>query len=348
MRQLPWARLCLACMSAVDSCWVLTPSERAAAANAGDDVSAWPAANSGWSAALTRAVLTCSSPATAATIASWPGFSLADMVFAGAPGLAPVSDATAAVLPAARAAVTAAAAIILVRLRMRILLGFVACTQGNQAGLRRAEEVPYRGLRSSAVPVAAGPWSPVTGASALRMSRREMLGERQVAAPLMAQRAAHGALRLAHRRFQPGEGVGIQLAGLRLSWKPQRPSQCQFGHETLVLAFALFAPAASRPGQHYAVWRQRGRQAAPCGHASTVGQRFLRLVLRDDPEERRRTSSSALAGRTLSVRVAARVTAISRLAVVMDSFGSRRWSRAAFSDHLSGTLAFRSRQGRPD
>jgi alkylation response protein AidB-like acyl-CoA dehydrogenase len=28
------------------------------------------------------------------------------------------------------------------------------------------------------------------------MSRREMLGERQVAAPLMAQRAAHGALRL--------------------------------------------------------------------------------------------------------------------------------------------------------
>ena len=53
-----------------------------------------------------------------------------------------------------------------------------------------------------------------------------MLGERQVAAPLMAQRAAHGALRLAHRRFQPGEGVGIQLAGLRLSGKPQRPSQC--------------------------------------------------------------------------------------------------------------------------
>ena len=88
-----------------------------------------------------------------------------------------------------------------------------------------------------------------------------MLGEHQVAAPLMAQRAAHGALRLAHRRFQPGEGVGIQLAGLRLSGKPQRPSQCQFGHETLVLAFALFAPAASRPGQHCAV-RQRGRQAA--------------------------------------------------------------------------------------
>jgi hypothetical protein len=120
-----------------------------------------------------------------------------------------------------------------------------------------------------------------------------MLGERQVAAPLMAQRAAHGALRLAHRRFQPGEGVGIQLARLRLSGKPQRPSQGQFGHETLVLAFALFAPAASRPGQYCAVLRQRGRQVAPCGHASTVGQLFLRLVLRDDQEERRRTSSPA-------------------------------------------------------
>ena len=108
-----------------------------------------------------------------------------------------------------------------------------------------------------------------------------MLGKRQVAAPLMAQRPAHGALRLAHRRFQPGEGVGIQLAGLRLSGKPQRPSPCQFGHQTLVLAFALFAPAASRPGQHCAVRRQRGRHVAPCGHASTVGQRFLWLVLRD-------------------------------------------------------------------
>jgi hypothetical protein len=115
-----------------------------------------------------------------------------------------------------------------------------------------------------------------------------MLGECQVATPLMAQRAAHGALRLAHRRFQPGQGVGIQLAGLRLSGKPQRPSQCQFGHETPVLAFALFAPAASRPGQHRAVRRQRGRQVAPCGHASTVGQRFLRLVL-----ERRSRSSCA-------------------------------------------------------
>jgi len=91
-----------------------------------------------------------------------------------------------------------------------------------------------------------------------------MLGERQVAAPLMTQRAAHGALRLAHRRFQPGEGVGIQLAAPRLSGKPQRPSQSQFGHETLELAYALFAPAALRPGQHCAVRRQRGWQVAPC------------------------------------------------------------------------------------
>ena len=110
-------------------------------------------------------------------------------------------------------------------------------------------------------------------ASALSMSRREMLGERQVAAPLMAQRSAHGALRLADRRFQPGEGIGIQLAGFRLSGKPHRPSQGQVGHETLVLAFAFFAPAASCPGQHGAVRRQCGRQVAPCGHASTVGQR---------------------------------------------------------------------------
>jgi hypothetical protein len=89
-----------------------------------------------------------------------------------------------------------------------------------------------------------------------------------------------------------------QLAGLRLSGKTQRPSQRQFGHETLVLAFALFAlfalfaPAASRPGQHCAVRRQRGRQVAPCGHTSTVGQRFLRLVLRDDQQERRRIPMS--------------------------------------------------------
>ena len=138
----------MACASAADSCCVLTPSERAAAANTGDDVSARPAANSGRSAALTRAVLTCSSWATAAVITPWPcrssadvepaalappGFSLADMVFAGAPGLPPVVDATAAALPAARAAVTAAAAaIILVRLRMRILLGSVACAKGTR------------------------------------------------------------------------------------------------------------------------------------------------------------------------------------------------------------------------
>ncbi len=110
-----------------------------------------------------------------------------------------------------------------------------------------------------------------------------MLGERQVAAPLMAQRAAHGALRLAHRRFQPGQGAGIQLAGLRLSGKPRRPSPCQFGHQKLVLAFALFAPAAARPGQHGAVRWQRGRQVAPSGHASTVGQRFVRLaIIRDN------------------------------------------------------------------
>jgi hypothetical protein len=103
-----------------------------------------------------------------------------------------------------------------------------------------------------------------------------MLGERQVAAPLMARRAAHGALRLAYRRFQPGEGVGIQLAGLWLSGKPDRSPQCQFGRETLVLTLAFFAPAAVRPGQHRTVRRQRGRQVAPRGHASTVSQYHLR------------------------------------------------------------------------
>src|SRR5215470_6798071 len=141
---------------------MLTPSERAAAATSGDDESARPAANNGWSAASTRAVLTCSASATAAAIAAWPcrspadldpaafvppGFSLADMVLAGAPGLAPVVDATAAALPAARAALTAAAvAIILVRWCMRTLPGLLFA-QGNQAGLRPAEEVPYRDLR---------------------------------------------------------------------------------------------------------------------------------------------------------------------------------------------------------
>jgi hypothetical protein len=162
----------------------------------------------------------------------------------------------------------------------------------------------------SAAPSSAGSLDPRSrAASALRMSRREMLGERQVAAPLMAQRAAHGALRPAHRRFQPGEGVGVQLAGLRLTGKPQRPSQCQLGHETLVLGFALIAPATSCPGQHCPVRRQRGRQVAPCGHASTVGQRFLRLVPRDDQVKRHRTSSPALAGRTPIHTVAAHVTA---------------------------------------
>ena len=107
----------------------------------------------------------------------------------------------------------------------------------------------------------------------------------------MARRAAHGALRRAHRRFQPGEGVGVQVAGLRLSGKPQRPSQCQFGHETLVLGFVLIAPAAVCPGQHCAVRGAGGRLP----HAATVGQRFLRSVLPDDQEERRRTSSPALA-----------------------------------------------------
>jgi hypothetical protein len=47
-----------------------------------------------------------------------------------------------------------------------------------------------------------------------------MLGELKVAAPLMAQRTAHGALGLANRGFQPGESPGIQLAGLRLSGEP--------------------------------------------------------------------------------------------------------------------------------
>ena len=58
MRQLRPARPSLACASAADSCWVLTPSERAAAANTGDAESTEPAANNGRSVALTRAVLT--------------------------------------------------------------------------------------------------------------------------------------------------------------------------------------------------------------------------------------------------------------------------------------------------
>ncbi len=76
---MPPARLCLPCASAADSCWVLTPSERAAAENTGDDLSARPAANNGRNAALTRAVLTCNSRATTAVIASWPCRSSADL-----------------------------------------------------------------------------------------------------------------------------------------------------------------------------------------------------------------------------------------------------------------------------
>ena len=101
-----------------------------------------------------------------------------------------------------------------------------------------------------------------------------MLRERQVAASLVARRAAHRARRPAHRRFQPGQGVGVQLAGLGLGGQPQRPAPRQFGHQPLVLGFTLIAPAASRPGQHRAVRRQRGRQVAPCGHTSTVGHGF--------------------------------------------------------------------------
>ena len=141
------AKLILACASAVFSCWALTPSERAAAASAGDDVSAWPAANSGWSAALTRAVLMCSSRATAAMIAAWPCDSsvalepTAAVVFARALGVAAVVDATAAAVPAARTALTpAAAASILVRLRMRTLLGFVACPKGTKRDSGRSKK----------------------------------------------------------------------------------------------------------------------------------------------------------------------------------------------------------------
>ena len=113
-----------------------------------------------------------------------------------------------------------------------------------------------------------------------------MLGESQVAAPLMARRAAHGALRLAHRRFQPGEGVGVHLGWLRISGQPHRPAQRQLRHQTPVLGLALVAPAAPRPGQHGAMWRQRARQMAPSGHPSTVRQQFARPVLQDDQEVR--------------------------------------------------------------
>jgi hypothetical protein len=117
-----------------------------------------------------------------------------------------------------------------------------------------------------------------------------MLGESQVAAPLMARRAAHRALSLAYRRFQPGPGVGVQLARLWLSRKPQRPARGQLRHETLILALALLAPAAVHPRQHGAVWRQRGRQVAPCGHTSTVRQRGNSRL-----REGRRTAAGASA-----------------------------------------------------
>jgi hypothetical protein len=94
-----------------------------------------------------------------------------------------------------------------------------------------------------------------------------MLGERQVAAPLMARRAAHGAVGPSHRRFQPGAGVGVQLAGLRPGRQHRLLPPGQLGHEALVLGFALVAPAASRPGQHGAVRRERGRNVAPGGHS---------------------------------------------------------------------------------
>ncbi len=160
--------------------------------------------------------------------------------------------------------------------------GLLPADSREQAFMRRTclvTAIMGRGPPTGTVNKAEADFDPRSrGASALSMRRREMLRERQVAAPLMAQRAAHGALGPAHRRFQPGAGVGVQLAGLGLSGKRHRPSPCQFGHQTLVLAFALIAPAASRPGQHCAVRRQRGRQVAPCGHLSTVGQRSHHLV----------------------------------------------------------------------
>ena len=71
--------------------------------------------------------------ATAAVIAAWPCRSSADLAVAGAVGLAPVVDAIAAALPAARATLTvAAAAMILVRLCMRTLLGLGVCPKGTK------------------------------------------------------------------------------------------------------------------------------------------------------------------------------------------------------------------------
>src|SRR5437763_1091218 len=67
LRHLPSARLCLADASAASSWLGLTPSERAAAAISFDVVVVF-AANSGLSAALTRAGLRCRYLATAAMI----------------------------------------------------------------------------------------------------------------------------------------------------------------------------------------------------------------------------------------------------------------------------------------
>jgi hypothetical protein len=53
----------------------------------------------------------------------------------------------------------------------------------------------------SATKVSRGTTARLRAACTLRVSRREMLGEGQVAAPLMARRAAHGTLELAHRRL---------------------------------------------------------------------------------------------------------------------------------------------------
>ena len=75
------------------------------------------------------------------------GFPAADVVFAGVLGLPPADDAIAAPLPAASAAVTAApAAIILVRLRIWILLGFGGM---HPNGTRRDSGRPKRFLTAA-------------------------------------------------------------------------------------------------------------------------------------------------------------------------------------------------------
>ena len=139
---------------------------------------------------------------------------------------------------------------------------------------RQAAPAAGQGSGTGSAPDASGSFVIGQAASALRVRRAEMLGKGQVTAPLMAQRAAHGALRPAHRRLQPGAGVSVQLARLRLSREPQLLSPCQLGREALVLGFALFTPAASRPGSNRAMAWQRGREVAPCSHTSTVEQHF--------------------------------------------------------------------------